>query len=93
VAVFLQDKKSYSWIMMHDMSVRIKYFKREMQANESRQSLANHSIKSFLRERQGPHPHDPPAGFELFVLRDEDLDEARQLLDYEFGTDWGENTI
>ena len=76
--------------MVDDMSVRIKYFKDARQANESRQCLANHSIKSFLREREAPRPHDPPVGFELFVLRDEDGDEAKQLLDYEYGTSWGE---
>ena len=73
------------------MSVRIKYFRKELQANESRQSLANHSIKTFLREREGPRPHDPPQGFELFVLKDDDVDDARQILEYEFGSEWGEN--
>lgn len=72
------------------MSVKIKYFLKEMQANETRQSLANHNIKTFLREHAGPHPHDPPRGFELFVLRDDDVEEARKLIEYEFGTDWGE---
>lgn len=72
------------------MSVRIKYFKSSIQLNETRQYLANHSIKTFTRERQGPNPHDPPVGFELFVLMDETAEEARQLLDYEFGTTWGE---
>ncbi len=75
---------------MCDMSVLIKYFVREIQANETRQALANHNIKTFLRERRGAHPHDPPKGHELFVLRDDDVEEARKLIEYEFGVDWGE---
>ena len=72
------------------MSTRIKFFRDGRQANESRQFLANHGIKTFMRDREGPHPHDPPVGFELFILRDEDTEEARHLLDYEFGSTWGE---
>ena len=72
------------------MSVRIKFFKDSRQMNESRQFLANHNIKTFLREREGAHPHDPPVGFELFILRDDDAEEARKLMDYEYGESWGE---
>ncbi len=74
------------------MSTRIKFFRDGRQANESRQFLANHGIKTFLREREGARPHDPPRGFDLFALRDEDSEDARKLLDYEYGESWGDNT-
>lgn len=73
------------------MTTRIKFFRDGRQASESRQFLSNHEIKTFLRDREGAHPHDPPAGFELFVLRDDDVEEARKLIDYEYGESWGEN--
>lgn len=74
------------------MSSRIKFFRENMQAQETRQFLNTHGIKSYLRERtpttvkQG----EDPFGFDVFVLRDEDVEEARQLLLYEFGNNWGE---
>ncbi len=53
-----------------------------------------HNIKNFIRERspttvaQG----EEAFGFDIFILRDEDLAEAWKLLDYEFGKSWGENS-
>ena len=76
------------------MSTRIKFFRDGVQAQETRQFLNTHSIKSYIRERtaatvgQGEEAY----GFDLYALRDEDVDNARQLLDYEFGGKWGETT-
>jgi hypothetical protein len=49
-------------------------------------------IKSYTRERTPTTvmPGEEPYGYDLLVLRDEDVEEARQLLDYEYGHDWGE---
>ena len=63
-----------------------------MQAYETRQFLNTRGIKSYLRTRSPLTvlPREEPYGFDLFVLRDDDVDEARQLLSYEFGASWGE---
>ncbi len=76
------------------MSSRIKFFRENTQAQETRQFLSTHRIKSYLRERtpMTAKQGEDPFGFDLFVLRDEDTEEARQLLLYEFGNDWGEAT-
>ncbi len=74
------------------MSIRIKYFREVEQAKETRQFLNTRGIKNYLRERtsttvaQGEDPY----GVDLFVLRDEDAEDARQLLLYEYGGGWGE---
>lgn len=50
-------------------------------------------LKTYIcnRSKGGAHGSGPATGFDLFALRDEDVAEARQLLEYEFGTEWGEN--
>lgn len=74
------------------MSGRIKFFRDREQANETRQFLNTHGIKSYTRERTPSTvmPGEEPFGFDLLVLREEDVEEAHQLLDYEYGHDWGE---
>ncbi len=74
------------------MSCRIKFFRDVTQAKETRQFLNTRGIKSYLRERSPSTvlPGEEPFGVDVFVLRDEDIEEARQLLNYEFGGGWGE---
>jgi hypothetical protein len=74
------------------MSGRIKFFRDREQANETRQFLNIRGIKNYTRERTPTTvmPGEEPYGYDLLVLRDEDMEEARQLLDYEYGHDWGE---
>ena len=74
------------------MSSRIRFFREAEQAQITREFLTTHNIKNFIRERspstvsQGEESY----GFDVFVLRDEDLAEAWKLLAYEFGNEWGE---
>lgn len=74
------------------MSGRIKFFREREQANETRQFLNTRGIKSYTRERTPSTvmPGEEPYGYDVLVLREEDVEEARQLLDYEFGCEWGE---
>jgi hypothetical protein len=74
------------------MSARIKFFRDGIQARETRQFLNGRGIKSYIRERTPTTvaPGEEPYGYDLYVLRDDDLDKARQLLLYEFGNGWGE---
>ncbi len=76
------------------MSCRIRFFRDGKQAKETRQFLNGRGIKSYLRERSPSTvvPGEEPYGFDVFILCDDDVDEARQLLDYEFGRGWGETT-
>ncbi len=75
------------------MSTRIKVFSDERQARDTRQFLSTRGLKTYVcnRAKGGAHGSGPATGFDLFALRDEDVPEARQLLEYEFGTEWGEN--
>lgn len=74
------------------MSCRIKFFRDVSQAIETHKFLNMRGIKSYLRERspstvaQGEEPY----GADVFVLRDDDAEEARQLVSFEFGGTWGE---
>ncbi len=74
------------------MSSRVRFFREAEKANTTREFLTLHNIKNFIRERspstvtQGEEPY----GFDIFILRDEDLAEAWKLLEYEFGKTWGE---
>lgn len=74
------------------MSSRIRFFREAEPAKLTREFLTSHNIKNFIRERspstvtQGEEPY----GFDIFILRDEDLADAWKLLAYEFGNDWGE---
>lgn len=74
------------------MSSRVKFFREHLQANETRQFLNTRGIKSYLRERTPTTVAlgEAPFGFDVFVLRDEDVEEAKQLLLYEFGGTWGD---
>ncbi len=74
------------------MSGRIKFFREREQANETRQFLNTRGIKTYTRERTPSTvmPGEEAYGYDVLVLRDEDVEEARQLLDYEFGCEWGE---
>ena len=74
------------------MSTRIKFFREQDQARETQVFLNTHAIKSYIRTRTPSTvaPGEEPYGFDLFVLKDDDVDEARQVLNYEFGTTWGE---
>ena len=76
------------------MSSRVRYFRDADQAKITREFLNAHNIKNFIRERTpstvaaGEVAH----GFDIFILRDEDLADAWKLLSYEFGGLWGEAT-
>lgn len=53
------------------------------------------AIKTYLRDRTSTTvllgASEEKFGCDLFVLRDDDAPEARQLLDYEYGKGWGES--
>lgn len=74
------------------MSTRIKFFRNEAELKETFRFLSSHGIKAYTRTRTPSTvtPGEEPFGFDLFVLRDDDVAEARQLLDYEFGAQYGE---
>lgn len=74
------------------MTCRIKFFRDGKQARETRQFLNTHGIKSYLRERSPSTviPGEEPFGFDVFILKDDDIEDAKQLLAYEFGGSWGE---
>lgn len=75
------------------MSTRIKFFRESSQAQESREFFNAHGIKTYLRERSPStvQSGEEAFGTDLFVLREEDVPEAKQLLDYEYGRAWGED--
>lgn len=74
------------------MSFRIKFFRSGDQVQETKQFLNMRGIKSYTRERTPSTvmPGEEPYGFDLLILREEDVEEAKQLLEYEYGNDWGE---
>ena len=74
------------------MSSRIRFFRESDPAKTTREFLTNHNIKNFIRERSlsTVAAGEEPYGFDVFILRDEDLAEAWKLLEYEFGKQWGE---
>jgi hypothetical protein len=76
------------------MGCRIRFFRDGNQARETRQFLNTRGVKSYLRERTPSTvvPGEEPFGFDVFVLREDDIEEARLLLSYEFGSTWGETT-
>ena len=76
------------------MSSRIKFFRDVSQAMETHKFLNMRGIKSYLRERSPSTvaAGEEPYGADVFVLRDEDVEEARQLVLFEFGGKWGETT-
>lgn len=74
------------------MSCHIRFFRNIDQAKETQQFLNTRGIKSFLRERSPAtvEPGEEPFGFDVYVLREDDIEEARLLLGYEYGEGWGE---
>lgn len=76
------------------MTARLKYFRQREQLLETQRFLNGHNIKSYVREhkREKPEEEAAPIGYDLYILRDEDVEDAKKLLDYEFGTEWGEAT-
>lgn len=75
------------------MSARIKFFRENNQAWEAHQVLGNHSIKSYIRERANVvvNGQEVALGYDLYVLKDDDVENARNIIDYELGSGWGEN--
>lgn len=74
------------------MSNKIRFFREAEKAQATREFLIGHNIKSFIRARTPStvKEGEDPYGFDIFVLRDEDVVEALRLLKYEFGSSWGE---
>ena len=74
------------------MAARIKFFRDRVQAQETLRFLNAHRIRGFVRERlpSTATPDQELFGFDLFVLRDDDVDNAKKLLSYEYGNEWGE---
>lgn len=74
------------------MSSRIRFFRETEKAQATREFLVGHGLKTFIRERSPStvKEGEEPYGFDVYILRDEDLAEACKLLEYEFGTSWGE---
>lgn len=75
------------------MSVPIRFFRDSNQAWETYRLLGNHNIKTYVREREVPRGGDDDRttiGYDLLVLRDDDAENARKILNYEFGQEWGE---
>ncbi len=74
------------------MTTRIKFFFDQAQAVATHEFLNQRAIKSFIRDRKQmdeKEAENKPFGFDLFVLNDEDADTATEIVDYEFGADWG----
>lgn len=65
------------------MGTLIKFCKMLDEAQYTQQFLLEHSIKSYVRERDPEEvaPGEDPYGFDVFVLRDDDLAEAKELLE------------
>lgn len=74
------------------MSSRIRFFREWEGAQSTHEFLNRHKIKSFIRERTPGtvQNNEVPYGFDIFILRDEDLAEAWKLLDYEYGKSFGD---
>ena len=76
------------------MANRIKFFRNKEQIGETERFLNTRGIKCFIRERSPGTvaSGEEPFGFDLFILRDEDVETAKEVLDGEFGHEWGEAT-
>jgi hypothetical protein len=74
------------------MACRIKFFRSKEQVLETQRFFNARGIKCFTRERSPGNVGrgEEPFGFDLFILRDEDVDEAKELLNYEYGSEWGD---
>lgn len=74
------------------MTSRIKFFRDQDQAQETLRFLNSRRVRSFIRQRtNAPALEEETYFFDLFVLKDEDVDRAKKLLEYEYGSDWGES--
>jgi hypothetical protein len=69
------------------MSTPLRFFRERSVAEAAQQYLQDHSIKTFIRSRDiEEKEHDHHAyGFDLFALREEDVENARLMLTYEYG--------
>lgn len=68
------------------MSVPLRFFRERSLAEAAQQYLQDHSIKTFIRIRDADDKErNAPYGFDLFALREEDADDARMMLNYEYG--------
>lgn len=68
------------------MSIHIRLFRERSLAEAAQQYLSDHSIKTFIRMRDSDDEDEhAPYGFDLFVLREEDAEDARMMLNYEYG--------
>ena len=76
------------------MSARIRFFRDFKQAHETQEFLITHNIKSYLCKRtpETTIKGEDPYGFDVFVLREDDVKDAHQILDFEYGSEWGERT-
>lgn len=74
------------------MSAPLKFFRDKEHAETTQRFLSERGIKSFIRERSGQQssPNEEAFGYDLFALKDEDIEEARQLIAFEFGSVWGQ---
>lgn len=76
------------------MSTRIAFFMQEGEAKATHAFLNSRGVKTFTRSRGGANAQteegESPYGFDLFVLSDEEADDAIALIEYEFGKEWGE---
>jgi hypothetical protein len=67
------------------MSTLLRFFRERSLAEAAQQYLADHSIKTFIRERDIDEKDGRVYGFDLFALRDDDVEIARMMLTYEYG--------
>ncbi len=68
------------------MSTPLRYFRERALAESAQQYLQDHSIKTFIRERESDDKDERASfGFDLFALRDDDAENARMMLTYEYG--------
>lgn len=68
------------------MSAPLRFFRERSLAEAAQQYLQDHSIKTFIRVRDtdGKDDHSP-YGFDLFALKEDDAEDARMMLTYEYG--------
>lgn len=68
------------------MSTPLRFFRERPLAEAAQQHLSDHSIKTFIRERATDEKGEQHSfGFDLFALRDDDVENARMMLTYEYG--------
>ena len=74
------------------MPTRIRFFREVQQATESQALLNSHGVKNYTRTRtkQTAKQGEEPYGVDLYVLRDDQIEEAHKIMDYSFGKEFGE---